>query len=100
MASATALADCSARASMSSRSRARDRTGPASHPGFPGGALFFLGGVLIFSRYFGPEHSPVLHHEAHPLQLGDVLQRIALDGDDIGVSARRDHAHLALNTQQ
>jgi hypothetical protein len=26
-----------------------------------------------------------LHDELHPLELGDVLQRIAIDGDDVGV---------------
>src|SRR5437868_14700305 len=40
-----------------------------------------------------PHHLSALHHELHALHLADVAQRIAADGDDVGVLALLEAAH-------
>ena len=46
------------------------------------------------------EHAAVLHHEPDILQHVHVAQRIAGDGDDVGVGAGSDHAELAGHVEQ
>src|SRR5271157_4462766 len=40
---------------------------------------------------FALVHHAALHHELHPLQGGDVVQGIAVHGDDVGVVIRLDN---------
>ena len=42
-----------------------------------------------------PEHSAIFHHKRHISQDVDIAQRIAVDGDDVGVGAGRYHPDLA-----
>ncbi len=41
-----------------------------------------------------PHDDPALHHEHNPLQRLDILQRIAVDGDDVGELPRFEHAGI------
>src|ERR1700737_4163140 len=50
---------------------------------------------ILFARKLVLEHAAVLHHKRHAAQSSDVTQGIAVDGDDIGVGAGRDLAHLS-----
>jgi hypothetical protein len=47
------------------------------------------GGARKHLRH-GPDHHAPLHDEAHPLQFRDVLERIAVDRDQVGVAAGGD----------
>ena len=42
-----------------------------------------------------PEHPAIFHHKRHVSQDVDIAQRIAVDGDDVGVGAGRYHSDLA-----
>ena len=42
-----------------------------------------------------PEHPAIFHHKRHVSQDVDIAQRIAVDGDDVGVGAGRYHPDLA-----
>src|SRR5260221_10473691 len=46
------------------------------------------------------EHSAVFHHKGHALERVDSGQRIALYRDDVGISARSNHAQLSILVQK
>src|SRR2546422_4394532 len=45
-------------------------------------------------------HLAALHHKLHPLERGHVLQRIAIDRDDVGPRSRLQASDLARPSQQ
>ncbi len=51
------------------------------------------------SFVFVPEYTAVFHHKGHGSQRIDVVQRIAVDGDDVGVGPGRYYADLACHIE-